>query len=219
MTITLNVDAGEGGLLDASLIALADSVNIACGGHAGDLDSMQRTITLAEGKHIGAHPSYEDRENFGRHPLTLPPEEISSTVARQVGTLAQLTPLQHVKPHGALYNQAQQDEAIAEAIITGISTILPSTKIFTLPGGALARAAAAAGHQVIGEGFIDRGYQANGQLIPRGQPGGLITDPIEALAQAKTLAARDDIDTLCIHSDSPKALELLKAIHQARHAL
>ena len=215
MIIDLNVDAGEGGLLDAELIALADSVNIACGGHAGDLDSMRRTIDLSQGKNIGAHPGYDDRENFGRLPLDLPPQEISAAVARQVEALAALTPLHHVKPHGALYNQAQQNEAIAQAIITGISTILPQTKIFTLPGGALSRAAEVAGHQVIGEGFIDRGYQSNGQLIPRGQPGDLITDPTEALAQAKTLTMRNDIGTLCVHSDSPEALELLKAIHQA----
>ena len=214
MTLDFNVDAGEGGPHDAALIALADSVNIACGGHAGSPDLMRQTLELAEGKNVGAHPGYEDRENFGRHPLDLAPGKLSTSVAHQIEALAQLSSLHHVKPHGALYHQAQGNEALAQAILDGISKVLPITKIFTLPGGSLAQLAAEAGHEVVGEGFLDRGYLPNGQLIPRGQPGDLITNPAQALLQARGLIARSDIKTLCVHSDSPEALKLLQTIRR-----
>lgn len=218
MIIDFNVDVGEGGPHDAPLIALADSVNIACGGHAGSPELMKETIAFAAGKNIGAHPGYEDRKNFGRLPLSttlaLSPKEIATSVARQIEALAKLTSLHHVKPHGALYNQAQQDEVVAKAILDGILQVLPTTKIFTLPDGALAKLARETGHKVIGEGFLDRGYQASGQLIPRGQPGALITDPDKALAQAKELAAREDIQTLCVHADSSEALALLQTVRR-----
>lgn len=214
--IDLNVDLGEGGANDAELIRLATSVNIACGGHAGDLETMRRTVELAQGKKIGAHPGYEDRENFGRHPLELSPEEISKLVAQQIKALRQFTEIHHVKPHGALYNQAQTDPAIAQAIIEGASNVLPQTIIFTLPDGELSKAACISGHHVWGEGFIDRGYQSNGQLIPRGQPGDLITDSAEALAQAKQLSERNDIQTLCVHGDLAEALEFLQMVRAGR---
>lgn len=210
MNIDLNVDLGEGGAHDAELIRLATSVNIACGGHAGDLETMRHTVELAQGKSIGAHPGYEDRENFGRLPLDLSPEEITESVARQIRALAALTPLHHVKPHGALYNQAQTDPVIAQAIIEGVLRVLPQTIVYTLPHGELSKAAHAADQLVHGEGFIDRGYQPNGQLIPRDQIDALITDPAQALAQTKCLAAREDIQTLCVHGDSKGALEILR---------
>lgn len=212
MNIDLNVDLGEGGAHDEELIRLAISVNIACGGHAGDLETMKRTVALAQGKNIGAHPGYEDRENFGRRILELPPQTVTDFVAHQIEALAEFTPLHHVKPHGALYNQAQKDPVIAQAIIEGVSKVLPQTILFTLPNGELSKAAIKLGHTVHGEGFIDRGYQENGQLIPRGQAGALITDLTEALEQARQLATRNDIQTLCVHGDSKAALALLKAV-------
>ncbi|MDB4142279.1 LamB/YcsF family protein [bacterium] len=216
MTIDLNVDLGEGGANDETLTALASSVNIACGGHAGDDETMVRAVELAllHGSAIGAHPSYDDPENFGRRALDLPLDEVTASVARQVAALAQHADLHHVKPHGALYNQAQNDPDLAHAIIVGISQILPSTLIYTLPQGALAQAALNAGHRVAGEGFIDRGYQSNGQLIPRSEPGALL-DGEAAIAQARRLAQRSDIATLCVHSDSPEALHLLKKVRES----
>lgn len=212
MNIDLNVDLGEGGSNDAELIRLATSVNIACGSHAGDLKTMRHTVELAQGKNIGAHPGYEDRENFGRLPLDLSPREISESVALQIEALAELTEIHHIKPHGALYNQAQGEPIIAKAIIKGISKVLPQTIIYTLPNGELTKAALSAGHQVWGEGFIDRGYQENGQLIPRGQPGDLITDSAETLVQAMRLTTQDEIQTLCVHGDSKKALVMLEIV-------
>lgn len=210
--IELNVDAGEGGKNDAELIRLTDAVNIACGGHAGDLETMKQTIKLAKGKKIGAHPGYPDRENFGRSPLALSAEEIASFVASQIEVLTSLTPLNHVKPHGALYNQAQADEAIAGAILEGVSRVLSTTTIYTLPQGILARLAKEAGYKVVGEGFMDRGYQANGQLIPRGEAGAIIIDPEEAVVQAQWLSREGRIGTLCVHGDSPIALSCLQKV-------
>ncbi len=211
MTIDLNVDLGEGGEHDEALTALASSVNIACGGHAGDENSITRAVTLAKkyGAAIGAHPSYDDPENFGRRALDLPLAEVTDSVSRQIEALAKHADIHHVKPHGALYNQAQSDPALAGAIIAGITRFLPSTLIYTLPKGALADAATEAGHRVAGEGFIDRGYQPNGQLIPRSEPGALLNGEA-AITQALQLAERSDIATLCVHGDSPDALALLK---------
>jgi UPF0271 protein len=211
MMIDLNVDLGEGGAHDAELTALASSVNIACGGHAGDEKSMLRAVGLARasGTAIGAHPSYEDREEFGRRHLDLTWEEIRDSVAWQVEALARISPLHHVKPHGALYNQAQVDEEIARAVVEGISRVLPETLIYTLPGGELARVALEKGHRVVGEGFIDRGYQEDGRLIPRGEKGALIEDLRDAVEQAMRLAEREEIETLCVHGDGLRAVEIL----------
>jgi UPF0271 protein len=210
--IDLNVDIGEGGSNDATLITLATSVNIACGGHAGDFSTMRETVALAQEKKIGAHPGYEDRANFGRVPLNLSSQKISDSLSWQIEALASLTPLHHVKPHGALYNQAQNDLVIAEAIVAGMTKVLPRTSIYTLPQGELAQVAQSVGHKVIGEGFIDRGYQENGQLVPRGEHEDLLTDPEKAIAQAVHLASLEEIETLCVHGDTPTAISLLRAV-------
>ena len=211
MMIDLNVDLGEGGAHDAELIALASSVNIACGGHAGDVESMRRAVERARalGAAIGAHPSYEDREGFGRRPLELPTDEIADSIAWQVEALARISPLHHMKPHGALYNRAQVDEEVARAVVEGISRVLPETLIYTLPGGALAWVALEKGHRVWGEGFIDRGYGEDGKLIPRGEEGAVIEDLELAVKQAVRLAEREEIETLCVHGDGAKGVEIL----------
>jgi len=174
---------------------------------------MSRAVALAlqHGSAIGAHPSFPDRANFGRRALELPLLEITRSVVSQIEALARLADLHHVKPHGALYNEAQREEDLAEAIVEGVSRVLPTTIIYTLPGGALARAAREAGHEVAGEGFIDRGYQENGELVPRSDPGALLAGQ-DALEQALRLAARGDIATLCVHGDSPEALSLLREV-------
>lgn len=217
MTIDLNVDLGEGGAFDGPLTALATSVNIACGGHAGDRASMEQAILHAHEYQaaIGAHPSFPDREHFGRQELQLPYDQVTHFVAQQIQSLAELTEIHHVKPHGALYNQAHRDPALAEALVRGITQVLPPTLIYTLPAGCLATAARAAGCQPITEGFLDRAYQQDGSLMPRTQPGAILHEPEEVVAQTLRLAQDGQTETLCIHGDSRHALSLLQEAHKA----
>lgn len=234
-TIDLNADLGEGGSQDAALMALASSVNIACGGHAGDEKTMRTAITsaVAAGVAIGAHPGYEDRANFGRMPMNLSPAEVTEMVGRQIGLLATLAAqagamIHHVKPHGALYNQADRDPELAAAIAEAVNRILPGCRFYVPPGGALAAAGTKAGLTVRAEGFVDRFYQADGSLVPRGDDGALIDDPDAAVSQALRIACQQEVitkdgtpvplpaQTLCVHGDSPCPAEMLK---QTRLAL
>ena len=195
--IDLNADLGEGGSEDELLLGLVSSCNIACGGHAGSDEIMRRTLAhaLAAGVAIGAHPGYEDRENFGRRELQMTPQAVTELVVRQVGKLAALAQetgasLDHVKPHGALYHQANRDLSLAAA-------------------------ARAAGVIVRAEGFADRRYQNDGSLQPRSQPGAVIEDPAEAVAQALALAGSGRFETLCVHGDGAHAATLLRAVRSA----
>lgn len=228
-TIDLNADLGEGGLQDAAIIALVTSANIACGGHAGDEKTMRTAIDacLAAGVAIGAHPGYEDREYFGRRALEISPGAVTDLVARQVARLADMTPLHHVKPHGALYHQADHDPKLAAAVTQGVASVLPGGMIYAPPGGALAAAARIAGLQVCAEGFIDRRYSENGDLVPRKNADAMIEDVRMAVAQAMQIACKSQVETtagtwlslpgetLCIHGDSPHATETLRALHHA----
>lgn len=217
--IDLNVDLGEGGADDALLLALATSANIACGAHAGSADLMRRTIemALAAGVAAGAHPGYEDRENFGRLEMALPPGKVTDSVAWQVEAfaLAAGDQFHHVKPHGALYNQSNRNRALADAVIAGVGKISPGITIYAPPEGALALAARAAGMPVMAEGFADRRYRADGSLVPRSEPGAVIHEVEEAVAQALVLAGSGRFDTLCVHGDCRHAAELLQAIRTA----
>lgn len=217
--IELNADLGEGGSEDEALLPLVTSCNIACGGHAGSDEIMRRTVELARacGVAIGAHPGYEDRENFGRRELELPLQEVMDLVARQVEKLSQITAgnLHHVKPHGILYNQANRDAKLAVAVIEGIRKVSPHAIIYALPHSTLTIAARAAGMQVMAEGFADRRYRQDGSLVPRTEPGAVISNIEEAVTQALELARSQTIQTLCIHSDSPYAVAMLKAIREA----
>ncbi|MEX1115670.1 MAG: 5-oxoprolinase subunit PxpA [Akkermansiaceae bacterium] len=220
--IDLNADLGEGGTEDEALLALVSSCNIACGGHAGSDDIMRRTLAhaVASGVAIGAHPGYEDRENFGRRELELPPQAITDLVARQVEKLASHareigTYLHHVKPHGALYNQANREASLAAAVIAGVLEISPGLLLYAPPDGALAAAARTAGMTVRSEGFADRRYQQDGSLQPRSQPGAVIENPDEAVAQALDLATSGRFETLCVHGDGAHAATLLQAIRSA----
>lgn len=232
-TIDLNADLGEGGSQDAALLALVSSANIACGGHAGDEETMEETVeaALEAGVAIGAHPGYEDRGNFGRQPMALDPAAVTDLVARQVGRLAEIAAgIHHVKPHGALYNQADQDSALAIAVAEGVKRIVPGCAFYVPPGGALAAAGEAAGLEVRAEGFVDRRYRENGTLIPRGKPAAVIEDIDEAVAQALLIACKGRVrtvagtwfplpaKTLCVHGDSPRAAELLGAVRKALEA-
>ena len=183
-TIDLNADLGEGGSQDAALIALASSANIACGGHAGNDDTMRAAIDgcISAGVAIGAHPGYEDRENFGRRPMDLEPAAVAELVSRQIGRFAKLAAragaeIHHVKPHGALYHQADHDPALAAAVAESVMCLLPGCGFYVPPAGALAVAGEAAGLDVWAEGFVDRRYQENGALVPRGEPGAVIGSP------------------------------------------
>lgn len=228
-TIDLNADLGEGGSQDAALIALVSSANIACGGHAGDEATMRAAIDacLAAGVAIGAHPGYEDREHFGRRALEISPAAVTDLVVRQVARIAEMTTLHHVKPHGALYNQADRDPDLAAAVVEGVARVVPGCLFYAAPGGALAAAAKIAGLRLCAEGFADRRYTESGNLVPRGEAGAMIEEVREAVAQAMQIACMGRVQTtagtwfplpaqtLCVHGDSPHAVETLRAVRQA----
>lgn len=232
--IDLNCDLGEGGTHDAELMPLISSANIACGGHAGDDETMLATIRLAieHGVAIGAHPGYEDREHLGRRPMNLQPCAIADLVSRQLKRFAQIADelgavIHHVKAHGAMYNQANTDPLIANAITNAIRDLLPQATVYAPPNGCMMEATQATGLRFRAEGFIDRRYNADGSLVPRGQAGAVIDDPASASAQALEMlleqqvtsisgfAVPIEIGTLCVHGDSDSALEILKATRLA----
>ncbi len=219
----LNVDGGELDDEPFELYAIADVIHVACGGHAGDDASMDRvTRACAEvGTRVGAHPSYEDREGFGRRAQAIAPEVLASSIAAQcsrllaIATRAKVT-LASVKPHGALYHAAHADDAIARACVEGAMRALGSAIAIVGPAdGALARAAQKAGVSFQREAFADRGIRADGSLIPRGEPGALVVDPAIAAARAHELLTRGDVDTLCIHGDTPGAVSIARAVRAA----
>ncbi len=235
MRIDLNCDLGEsfGAYrigVDAEIMPYITSANIACGFHAGDPQVMQTTVALAaqHGVKIGAHPGYPDLQGFGRRSMAFTPAEVEAMVVYQIGALAGFcqavgVPLVHVKPHGALYNQAAQDSSLARAIARGVRSFLPSLILIGLAGSKLVEAGLEAGLTVYAEGFADRAYEADGSLRSRKLPGALL-NPTEAVAQAVRLAQegvavrREEkveyykVDTLCIHGDSPGAVEIARAL-------
>lgn len=240
MHIDLNADVGEAAtpleeLVELALIDLVSSVNVACGAHAGDKAAMRRTIAVAaaHGLNIGAHPGYADPINRGRQPQRLPPDEVQRLVRDQVATLASIaaergTRLTHVKPHGALYNQAASDRALADAIAIGVREVDPDLRLVGRCGSQLLDAGTAAGLSVWGEAFVDRAYRADGTLVPRHEPGAVHTDPALAVTQALTLLltgfvrANDGVtripvrpDTLCVHGDTPGAVPLARRLRLA----
>ena len=223
--IDLNADLGEGGTEDEQLLLLVSSANIACGGHAGDEETMRRTIdlALARGVAIGAHPGYEDREHFGRRAMAFPLAQVTDLVERQVAKLAALTQaaggdLHHVKPHGALYNQADRDALFAAAVVAGITRVSTTAMLYALPGSKLAEAGLAAGLPICLEGFADRRYLSNGSLMPRNEPGAVITRVDEAVEQAMNHATAGKVETLCVHGDGPTAVAILTALRAALEA-
>jgi UPF0271 protein len=231
--VDLNFDGGEGGD-DAALMRSVSTVNIACGGHAGDADSMRRVVrlALAKGVAIHAHPSYEDRANFGRTPIALEPAEIAALVKGQVETLRNIvreeeSDLTGVKPHGALYHAAAGDEAAASAVARAVKAVSPALVLVSAPGSKLLEAGRALGLAVAAEAFVDRGYEADGSLVPRGTPGALVEDPAAAARCALGIVfyrqgvARNGqpfplaADTLCLHGDTPNAVSIAAAVRAA----
>lgn len=229
--VDLNADLGEGAPDDAELLALVSSANIACGWHAGDARLMHATVgaALERGVAIGAHPSYPDRENFGRSEMQLAPADVRADLIYQIGALDALVRaaggrLHHVKPHGALYNQAARDPALADAIAGAVLDVNPSLAVYGLAGGELLRAAERAGLRAVAEVFADRGYRADGSLVPRSQPGALIEDEEASLAQTLALVRDHQVravdgstvsvnaQTVCLHGDGAHALAFARRI-------
>lgn len=237
LSIDLNADLGESygrwTLDDAALLDVVTSANVACGFHAGDPLTMRGTVALAAGRGvvIGAHPSYPDLIGFGRRELAASPEQIEADVLYQIGALqgvcaAAGTRVRFVKPHGALYNRAARDRVAADAIVAAVRAADPTLVVLALAGGELVRAAERAGLRAVAEAFVDRGYRADGTLVPRGDPGALLEDADAVAARALRMVrdgvvqAVDGTDvpvapgSLCTHGDGPLALALARAVRR-----
>lgn len=243
--IDLNCDLGEGygpwtlgepGADDA-LLSVVTSANLACGFHAGDpaIMAARCATALARGVAVGAHVSYRDLVGFGRRRLDVPPGELAAEVAYQVGALHAVARsvgarVGYVKPHGALYNRIVHDEEQAAAVVAGVAGVDPALAVVGLPGSAVLRHAREAGLPTVTEAFVDRGYLADGTLVPRGRAGALVTDPGEAAARAVRMATegvvaavdgtvvRLDAASLCVHSDTPGAVPVARAVRAALEA-
>lgn len=234
LTIDLNCDLGESfGRYqlgdDAAMMAWISSANVACGLHAGDPQVMARTVALAaeHGVALGAHPGYPDLQGFGRRPMALTAEEVRAVVLYQLGALSGFAraagvPLVHVKPHGALYNLAARDEATAEAVAEAVAAFDPHLILVGLAGSQSILAAERAGLRAANEAFPDRAYLLTGELMPRSQPGAVLTDPDAVAANAVRLARegvemdgrRVSVDTLCLHGDNPQAVANAKLVRR-----
>jgi len=219
-TIDLNADLGEGAD-DEAIYVLVSSANIACGGHAGDEATMALALRRAaeHGVAAGAHPSFPDRDGFGRVSVRMDPASLSASVEAQIRALAHVAltegvRLTHVKPHGALYNDAARDADIAAAVADAVLRVSRDLVLVGLAGSVAITAWRSRGLTVAPEGFCDRGYDATGMLLPRTRPGAVLTDPDVAAAQALRLAREGQCRTLCVHSDTPGAVHLLAAIRK-----
>jgi UPF0271 protein len=229
----LNADIGEG-CDDAGLMPYLHRVSIACGGHTGDAASMAAALRLAaaHGVAVGAHPAYPDRAGRGRRAMTATPAQIRGWVMQQTEALADIAArlgmrLAHVKPHGALYNVAARQVEVAVAVAEAVAAFDPGLVLLGLSGSHSIAAGRAAGLRVMHEVFADRRYQADGQLVSRETAAALISVPQDAARQARALARGEPIvasdgsplrlaaDTLCLHSDSPGAIDLARAVAEA----
>jgi UPF0271 protein len=219
--LDINCDMGEleDSAHEAALMEYITSANIACGGHAGDDHTMERTAGLAleRGVRIGAHPGYPDRANFGRIEIAMRPAEIAATVHQQIARLDAIVrrmggAIVHVKPHGALYNVAVHNADVARAIADGVSRWNGGVILFGLAGSPMLDVWRKMGMSAWAEAFADRRYEPDGTLRSRKLADALITDPVEAAAQAAQFAASGKADTMCVHGDTPGAVEILAAV-------
>ena len=234
MAVDLNADLGEGCANDRELLQLVSSANIACGFHAGDAQTMVQSVrwALEFGVAIGAHPSFPDRENFGRTAMQLPPETVYAQVLYQIGALAAIAraeggTLAHVKPHGMLYNQAAKDPALADAIARAVLAADGSLRLVGLAGSELIRAGQRLGLQTRQEVFADRRYQDDGTLVPRSEPDALIERDKQALAQTLHMVERGEVisrsgqavpvqaDSVCVHGDGAHALAFARLLRRS----
>jgi len=230
--IDLNADVGEMHAdLDARIVEVVTSVNIACGGHAGDDASMRRVATLAAERdvRIGAHPSYEDTAGFGRVRQDVPTPVLTAQIVAQIERLAHVSPagVDYVKPHGALYHAAATDLAVAEALVAAVLTASErlGTRLSLMgqPRPLYVESAAAAGTTTILEGFADRAYLADGRLVPRSEPGAVLSDTHDVVRQVAGLARGEVVtvdgrviamraESVCVHSDTPGSADLARRI-------
>jgi len=242
MRIDLNCDMGESfGRYtlgeDAAMLDIVTSANIACGMHAGDPTVMARTVKLAaeKGVAVGAHPGYPDLQGFGRRMMALTPAELNATILYQIGALSGFAraagvALAHVKLHGTLYNHVAGDRDLSIGVAQTIATFDPNLIIVTLPNSMLAVAARSVGLRVAGEGFADRAYREDGTLVPRSEAGAVIHDPHQTTERAVRMVTHGEvktidgkaiplnIDTLCIHGDTPRAVAIARALRTALKA-
>lgn len=236
--VDLNSDLGEsfGAYtigLDDQVVQHVSSVNVACGYHAGDPIVMDKTIkmAIASDTAVGAHPGYPDLQGFGRRNMVCTPAEVKAYVQYQLGAILAFTKangikLQHVKPHGALYNMAAKDEALAKAIAEAIAEVDKDIILLGLAGSKMLEAGEAAGLRVASEVFADRAYQADGSLVPRKLPGAVIHDTDEAIKRTIKMVTEGTVtaitgeevhikaDSICVHGDNPQAVAFVKAIRE-----
>jgi UPF0271 protein len=233
-TIDLNADLGEEVGDDEAMLAIVTSANVACGFHAGSPTVLARTCAQAHrrGVAIGAQVSYPDREGFGRRYMAMDPEDLRADIVYQIGALTALasatgTRVRYVKPHGALYNTIVADEEQAAAVVEAVRSVDPGLPVMGLPGSLVLAMARDAGLPVITEAFADRGYRPDGTLVPRSEPGALLTDSddiarrVVELVTTGRLTAVDgstiavDAESVCLHGDTPGAVEHARATRAA----
>ncbi|HEU0010682.1 MAG TPA: 5-oxoprolinase subunit PxpA [Verrucomicrobiae bacterium] len=232
----MNCDLGEGepSALTRALMRCVTSANVACGGHAGDLDTMAACVGLAKqfGVRLGAHPGPWSRGDFGRGPLRLAARELELLLVHQVGALERLARreyvrLRHIKLHGALYHASESDESIARAYLAAVRAWWPRCVVFARAGGRVARLARRAGVRVWEEAYLDRGYREDGTLVPRDAPGALLDNERSVKQRLERLIVDGVIETvsirplklrpktLCLHSDIPKAVQFARLARRA----
>ena len=238
MKLDLNCDLGEGEPLvrTRALMRWITSANIACGGHAGDAQSMRACVRLAKqlGVNVGAHPGPWSRADMGRSNVQITPAELDLLLLQQVSALESIARsegvrLHHIKLHGALYHAVEADGSLARAYLRCVAQHWPKAKIFALAGGRVIREAKRLGVRCLAEGFADRAYQSTGQLVPRSEPGAVLQDLVQIVTRARDLRAGRGfsaagggrlplrMETLCVHSDSPNALRMIRALARLGH--
>lgn len=225
--VSLNIDLGELPEESEEFYSLATMVNIACGGHAGNNETMARAVELAKraGAKIAAHPSYPDRENFGRKSVPITLLRLAFSLKSQINDLLSITnslktTIVAIKPHGALYHDARASTFAAETLLAAVGHFTGPNPNFRWamvgpPDGVLKRLTEERRITYLNEGFADRNYLPNGALVPRSEPNALIEDPSEAAAQAVRLAQSGRFDTLCVHGDTPNALDIARSVRRA----
>jgi UPF0271 protein len=233
-TIDINCDMGEGVGNDELIMPYISSANIACGYHAGDEKTMQHTVELCKKYNVavGAHPSYPDKENFGRTDMLLHPGAIYEMIVKQINNLEKIAeendvPIHHIKPHGALYNMAARDRSLAPFVCLAVLDTSDRYILYGLSGSYLIKEGKSHGLKTASEVFADRTYKDDGNLSPRNKPGALIEDADKAVAQVLQMIKEGTVtsvsgkkipiiaETVCIHGDGAHAVEFAKAIHQA----
>lgn len=231
--IDLNCDLGEGVGIEAAILPYVSTINIACGAHAGDEALIRNTIRLAKEQQvaIGAHPSYPDRENFGRTVLPITAEDLQRSVRQQIDLVRGIAfeehyPITHIKLHGALYNQAAKEDALATLLVETIAAIDPLLLVFGLPGSALEQRAVQYNLRFVKEAFADRTYQDDGSLTPRTHPNALIEDNSDCIQQVLRMIRQQEVvtlsgkiislsaETVCLHGDGLHAVAFAKSLWQ-----